>query len=161
MTISYTDTKVNTQNYALQPLINMPKTINLTITTPERIVFQDQVDEVVLPTPQGEIGILPNHLPLISLMSAGEIRVKKGEEMTPLAVSSGFIEVRNNQVTILADTAEKAEEIDEQRAQAGRERAQALMKERATDDVGLAGAQAALAKELARLKVARKKRKYT
>ena len=137
----------------------MPKVLNLTITTPEKIVYQETVEEIVLPTLQGEIGILPNHIPLVSILSAGEIRIKKQSETTLMAVSAGFIEVKNNNITILADTAEKAEEIDEQRAQAGRERALKLMQERGTDDVGLASAQAALAKELARLKVARKHRK--
>lgn len=138
----------------------MPKTLHLTITTPERVVLESEVSSVNVPTVDGEIGLLPDHIPLVSLLAPGELRAvtTAGEEQV-MAVSGGFIEVRDNAVVILADTAEKAEEIDETRAQAAREKAQKLMQERATDDVGFADAQAAMAKELARLKVVRKRRK--
>jgi len=138
----------------------MPKSLHLTITTPERIVLESEVSSVNVPTVDGEIGLLPDHIPLVSLLAPGELHAvtTMGEEQI-MAVSGGFIEVRDNAVVILADTAEKAEEIDEARAQAGREKAQKLMQERATDDVGFADAQAAMAKELARLKVVRKRRK--
>jgi len=134
--------------------------LHLTITTPERIVLESEVSSVNVPTVDGEIGLLPDHIPLVSLIAPGELHAvtTAGEEQI-MAVSGGFIEVRDNAVVILADTAEKAEEIDEVRAQAGREKAQKLMQERATDDVGFADAQAAMAKELARLKVVRKRRK--
>lgn len=135
-------------------------TLHLTITTPERIVLEIEVRSVNVPTVDGEIGLLPDHIPLVSLLAPGELHaVTTGGDEQIMAVSGGFIEVRDNAVVILADTAEKAEEIDEVRAQAGRERAQKLMQERATDDVGFADAQAAMAKELARLKVVRKRRK--
>jgi F-type H+-transporting ATPase subunit epsilon len=136
------------------------KTLHLTITTPERVVLESEVSSVNVPTVDGEIGLLPDHIPLVSLLAPGELHAvtSAGEEQI-MAVSGGFIEVRDNAVVILADTAEKAEEIDETRAQAAREKAQKLMTERATDDVGFADAQAAMAKELARLKVVRKKRK--
>jgi F-type H+-transporting ATPase subunit epsilon len=138
----------------------MSKTLHLTITTPERIVLESEVSSVNVPTVDGEIGLLPDHIPLVSLLAPGELHAvtTAGEEQI-MAVSGGFIEVRDNAVVILADTAEKAEEIDEVRAQAGREKALKLMQERATDDVGFADAQAAMAKELARLKVVRKRRK--
>lgn len=134
--------------------------LHLTITTPERIVLESEVSSVNVPTVDGEIGLLPDHIPLVSLLAPGELHAvtTAGEEQI-MAVSGGFIEVRDNAVVILADTAEKAEEIDEVRAQAGREKALKLMQERATDDVGFADAQAAMAKELARLKVVRKRRK--
>lgn len=134
--------------------------LHLTITTPERVVLETEVRSVNVPTLDGEIGILQNHIPLVSILAAGELSLTtiKGEQQV-MAVSGGFVEVRDNQIVILADTAEKAEEIDEARAQAAREKAQALMQERATDDVGFADAQAAMAKELARLKVVRKHRK--
>ncbi len=138
----------------------MPKSLHLTITTPERVVLETEVRSVNVPTVDGEIGILQNHIPLVSILAPGELYLitTKGEHET-MAVSGGFVEVRDNRIVILADTAEKAEEIDETRAQVAREKAQALMQERATDDVGFADAQAAMAKELARLKVARKHRK--
>lgn len=134
--------------------------LHLTITTPERIVLETEVRSVNVPTVDGEIGILQNHIPLVSILAPGELYLTntKGEQET-MAVSGGFVEVRDNRIVILADTAEKAQEIDEARAQAAREKAQALMQERATDDVGFADAQAAMAKELARLKVVRKHRK--
>lgn len=134
--------------------------LHLTITTPERVVLETEVRSVNVPTVDGEIGILQNHIPLVSILAPGELYLTttKGEQET-MAVSGGFVEVRDNRIVILADTAEKAEEIDETRAQAARERAQKLMTERATDDVGFADAQTALAKELARLKVVRKRRK--
>ncbi|MFA6098233.1 MAG: F0F1 ATP synthase subunit epsilon [Patescibacteria group bacterium] len=137
----------------------MANKINFEITTPERVVFSDQVDEVVLPTMQGEIGILPNHIPLVSLLSAGEIRIKKGKEEFFMAVSGGFIEVRPDKVVVLADTAERAEEIDEKRAEEARQRAQALAHEKRTDAREFAAITAKMEKELARLKVATRRRR--
>ncbi len=134
-------------------------TLHLTITTPERVVFDEDVASVNVPTQMGEVGILPHHIPLVSVLQPGELHYVVGGEVQAMAVSGGFVEVRDNRVIILADTAEKAEEIDEVRAQEARAKAQRLMQERATDDVGFADAQAALAKELARLKVVRKRRK--
>ncbi|MEK7632062.1 MAG: F0F1 ATP synthase subunit epsilon [Patescibacteria group bacterium] len=134
--------------------------LHLTITTPERIVLETEVSSVNVPTVDGEIGILLNHIPLVSILAPGELRAvtSTGEEQV-MAVSGGFVEVRDNAVVILADTAEHAHEIDEQRAEEARQKAQQIMTERATDDVGFADAQAAMAKELARLKVVRKRRK--
>lgn len=134
-------------------------TLHLTITTPERVVFDEDVASVNVPTQMGEVGILPNHIPLVSVLQAGELHFVQAGTEQAMAVSGGFVEVRDNRVIILADTAERAEEIDEARAQAAREKAQKLMQERASDDVGFADAQAAMAKELARLKVVRKKRR--
>ena len=137
----------------------MAEKLNFEITTPEKIVFSEQVDEVVLPTPQGEVGILPNHIPLVSLLSAGELRIKKGDDITYMAVSGGFIEVRPDKVVVLADTAEQAEEIDEQRAEEARKKAMGLSKEKRADAREFAAISAKMEKELARLKVARKKRR--
>lgn len=137
----------------------MANKINFEITTPERIVYSDQIDEVVLPTPNGEIGILPNHIPLVSLLSAGEIRVKKGSDVIYMAVSGGFIEVRPDKVMVLADTAEHAEEIDEAKAEEARKRAQELSKEKRADAREFAALSAKIEKELARLKVAKRRRR--
>ena len=133
--------------------------LNFEITTPERVVFSEEIDEVVLPTPQGEVGILPNHIPLVSLLSAGELRIKKGGETTYMAVSGGFIEVRPDKVVVLADTAEHAEDIDEERAEEARKRAQELSQEKRTDAKEFAALSAKIEKEFARLKVARKRRR--
>ncbi|MDD5040134.1 MAG: F0F1 ATP synthase subunit epsilon [Patescibacteria group bacterium] len=132
--------------------------IRFEITTPERTVFSDEVDEVILPTPQGEIGVLPNHIPLVSLLSAGELRIKKGGETIYMAVSGGFLQVRPDKVVVLSDTAERAEEIDETKADEARKRAQELVKEKRVDASEFARLSAKIEKELARLKVARKRR---
>lgn len=137
----------------------MASKINLEITTPERVIYADEIDELVLPTPQGEIGVLPHHVPVISLMSAGEIRITKDSETTTMAVSGGFIEVQPNKVIVLADTAERAEEIDEQRAEEARQRAEKLLKEKRVDQQQFAALSAKIEKELARLKVVRRKRR--
>ena len=137
----------------------MPNKIKFEITTPERIVYSDEVDEVVLPTPMGEIGILPHHIPLVSLLSAGELRIKKGGELICVAVSGGFIEVRPDKVTVLADTAEHAEEIDEVRAEEARKKAEGLVKEKRVDAAEFAALSAKIEKELARLKVVKRRRR--
>ncbi|MFA6908649.1 MAG: F0F1 ATP synthase subunit epsilon [Patescibacteria group bacterium] len=133
-------------------------TLRLEITTPESVVYTDSVDEIVLPTVQGEIGILPHHVPLMTVLRAGEIRIKKGGEETSMAVSGGFVEVRPDAVVILADTAERAEDIDEQRAEEARQRAHALLEEKQVDQVEFAELSSKIEKELARVKVVRKRR---
>lgn len=137
----------------------MSNKLNFEITTPEKVVYSDQVDEVVLPTPQGEIGILPNHIPLVSLLASGELRIKKGNEIVYMAVSGGFIEVKPDKVVVLADMAEQAEEIDEQKAEAARKAAESLIKEKRVDAAEFAALSAKIEKELARLKVARRRRR--
>ncbi|KKQ55256.1 MAG: ATP synthase epsilon chain [Parcubacteria group bacterium GW2011_GWA2_38_13] len=133
--------------------------IKFKIVTPERTVYEDTVDEVVVPTVDGEIAILPNHIPLISILQAGELRTKKGNEEKIIAVSSGFVQVNKNEVVILADTAEHADEIDEKRAEEAHERAKKLLEEtKNIEEVDYTNLAAKLEKELARLKVARKKK---
>lgn len=136
----------------------MSPEIKFEIITPERVVLSDEFDEVVLPSAMGEIGILPNHKPLIALLAPGEIRVKKGGETLYMAISGGFVEVRPDKVVVLADTAERAEEIDETRAEEARQKAQKIRESAAT-----MAERAALAdrieKQLARLKVAKHRRK--
>ncbi|MFA5030943.1 MAG: F0F1 ATP synthase subunit epsilon [Patescibacteria group bacterium] len=136
----------------------MSDKIHLKITTPERVVMADDVDEVVLPTAMGEIGILPHHIPLVALLAPGEIRVKKDNTESFLAVSGGFIEVQPKRVIVLADTAEHAHEIDEQRAEEARKRAEELRKTKRVDATDFALVAANLEKELARLRVVRKHR---
>lgn len=136
------------------------KTLHFQIATPERVVFEaPAVEAITLPTKMGEITILPDHLPIVSSLVPGEVRVRVGGQDISMAVSGGFIEVTPGRVVVLADTAERAEEIDERRAEEAREKARKLMQEKRvaeeTDYVALA---AKLEKELARLHVVRKHR---
>lgn len=135
------------------------KTLNFKIVTPERVVFEDIVDEVILPTTEGEITVLPHHIPLVALLQAGVLRIKKGNEETPLAVSSGVIEIDGKRVVVLADTAERVDELEEEKIERAREEARKLMESKRGDEEGFAEATAALERELARLKVARRYRK--
>lgn len=133
--------------------------IKFKIATPERVVYEDEIDQITLPTKMGEVTILPNHIPLVSSLMPGEILIKKGKEEMPMAVSGGFLEFNNNQLVILADTAERIEEIDEQRAEEGRKRAQELLdRKQDKEEVDFTALAAKMEKELARLKVARKYR---
>lgn len=129
------------------------------IVTPERIVFEERVDAVTLPTQSGEITVLPSHMPLVSMLKAGEVLVCKDGEKIPLAVSSGVIEVNENRLTVLADTADRLDELQEDKVEKAREGALKLMQEKRADTEGFAEASAILERELARLKVVRKYRK--
>lgn len=130
--------------------------INFKIATPERVVYKDEVDSVTLPTKIGEITVLPNHIPLISILAPGEIIIKNNGEETLIAVSGGFVEVLSTKVVVLADSAEKSEEIDIARAEAAIERAKAMRETRATDIREFATLSAQIEKELVRVKVGRK-----
>ena len=133
-------------------------TMQLDIITAERVVYSDQVSILVAPGIEGELGILPHHAPLLTTLQPGEIRVvKEGEEDTFIAVSSGFLEVMANKVVILTDTAERADEIDEARAQEAVQRAQESLEHRTTD-MDLERAMASLRKSQSRLKVVRRRR---
>lgn len=137
--------------------------IDLQITTPEGVVYKaGDIDGISLPTSTGEITILPGHIPLVSALVAGEARIKKGEETEFLAVSGGFIEVQpNSKVVVLADTAERAEHIDIDRAEKARQKAEELMKEKHTNDVEYAALASKIEREMARLKVARRRKSHT
>ncbi|HBW73926.1 MAG: ATP synthase epsilon chain [Candidatus Magasanikbacteria bacterium GW2011_GWA2_45_39] len=133
--------------------------LHIQLTTPERIVYKADVEELSLPTSMGEITVLPNHIPLIATLAQGEIRAREvgGEKI--FACSGGFIEIKpDGTVVILADNAERAEEIDEARADIARKRAEELMKEKVTDQVEYAAISTKLERELARLRVVRKHR---
>ena len=135
------------------------KKLQFKITTPEREVYNGQVDQVTIPTRTGEITVLPEHIPLVAILVPGELVIKKDKEEISLAVSSGFIEVLPDKVTILADTAELAEEINEQAVEEAHKRALDLQKEKRFDAEEYAALAAQIERELVRLKVARK-RKY-
>jgi len=132
--------------------------INLKIVTPERVVFEDSVDSISAMTENGEITILPNHIPLVSLLRAGEMRLKDGETNSLLSVSTGLIEVRpGNQVIILADTAERSDELALEEIEKAKDLAlQRLEEARNQSDVAYADAMVHLEREIARHKVASK-----
>ncbi len=134
--------------------------INLKIITPEKVAYEGEADQITLPTQDGEITVLANHIPLISAMKHGELIIKNNGKEIPMAVWGGFIEVKNSGITILTDVAERMEEIDEWKAEEARKKAEELLKEKdKLSDVAFADAAAALEKSLARLKVARRRRK--
>ncbi|MDP2837923.1 MAG: ATP synthase F1 subunit epsilon [Candidatus Moranbacteria bacterium] len=135
--------------------------IKFKIVTPERIVIEEEVYQATLPVLGGEVTILPNHVPYIGALQAGEIILRKvaGGDEVSLATSGGFVEFHDNTLSILADTVERAEEIDLARAEEARLRAEALKKERLTmDDEEYARTAALVEKELTRVKVARRHR---
>jgi F-type H+-transporting ATPase subunit epsilon len=129
------------------------------LVSPERIVYSDDdVDMVLVPGADGELGILPNHAPLLTALGVGELRIRKGSEEECFAVHGGFMEVLANKVIVMADTAEHADEIDLARAEAARERVERRYRER-PDGLDMARLQAALRRSRVRLKVARRRRR--
>ena len=134
--------------------------ITFEIATPERVVYKNTVDSLTLPTREGEITVLPQHIPLVSMLAPGAITVRKGNEEQYMAVSGGFIEVMpNNRVVVLADTAERAEELTLEAVEKARADAvRTLEEKRGADTESFTAAAAALERELARLKVAHKHR---
>jgi len=132
-------------------------TIKLEIVTPEAKTYSEDVDMVTLTGTEGEMGILPQHMPLMTQLVAGEIIAKKGAETIFLAVGDGFVQVTGDRVAILTDMAIKAEDIDEAKAEEARQRAEARLAEKITAEEA-AAASAALAHSLAQLKVKRRQR---
>lgn len=131
--------------------------LKLDIVTIERQVFSSEVDIVIAPGVEGELGILPRHAPLITVLSEGELRVKRGSEEQTFAIGGGYLEVLDNQVTVLANSAERADEIDMARAEEARARAERLLKEGPVDPVNRRMIEGALRRSTVRLKVARKR----
>jgi F-type H+-transporting ATPase subunit epsilon len=130
-------------------------TIKLEIVTPEAKTFSDDVDMVTLTGIDGEMGILPQHMPLMTQLVAGEIHAKKGAENIFLAVGDGFVQVTGEKISILTDMAIKAENIDEAKAEEARQRAESRLAEKLTDE-DAAMVSASLAHALAQLKVKRR-----
>jgi F-type H+-transporting ATPase subunit epsilon len=131
--------------------------IHLEIVTAERVVLSDDVDQINAPTKDGRVGILPRHAPLLTVLDVGELDIIKDGTSTPFAISGGFMEVLPNRVTILADTAERADEIDEARAEAARRHAEERIAQRQSDQE-MVLAEAELRRALIRLRVAQLKR---
>ena len=132
----------------------LPTHIDLQIVTPERMIVQEQVDEVQIPGSEGYFGVLPGHTPLLASLAVGELWYRKGTEKTYLSIAFGFAEVLPDRVTILARLAERAEEIDIARAEAARTRAQQRVEQQPQSDVDYERARVALTKSLTRLQVA-------
>lgn len=127
--------------------------LSLEVATPTRLVVAETVDEVVLPGSEGYFGVLPGHAPLLATLGVGELMYRKGTAQHHLALTGGFAEVRNDKVIVLAENAERPDEIDRERAQRARDRAERRLSGREAD-VDYARAQAALARALTRLQVA-------
>ncbi len=132
--------------------------IRLEVVTPERAVLQDDVDMVIAPASEGYVGILPHHTPLITTLGPGELRIKKGGVESSLAIFGGFMDVRPDRVVILTDAAEQADEIDESRAQAARERAKQALQAGPTG-MEEARARASLERAMVRLRVSERRRR--
>jgi F-type H+-transporting ATPase subunit epsilon len=131
--------------------------LDIEIVTGERVVFQEHdVDMVVAPGGAGVLGILPEHAPLITTLSLGELRIKKGNEEQSILVYGGFMEVVDNKVLVLADSAERAEEVDVERAEEARRRAEASIAGRQTT-IELEEAQHSLRQATLRLKVGQRR----
>ncbi|MEW5721072.1 MAG: F0F1 ATP synthase subunit epsilon [Chloroflexota bacterium] len=135
----------------------MPK-IKLDIVTVERTVLSEDVDFISAPGIDGVLGILPRHTPLMTALNEGELHYRKDGVEYDFAIGGGFVEVRPDHVIVLADSAERADEIDEQRAQAARERAERALKEKPRSDVEFARLERSLRRAEVRLKVAKRKR---
>lgn len=129
------------------------KNITVEIVTPERVAYSEPADFVVVPGVEGYLGILPMHAPIVAGIDIGIIKVITGGQETKLAVSGGFMEVSNDKVVILADSAEQSDEIDVKRAKAAQERAEQRLANRASD-IDVARAEAALRRAISRLKAA-------
>jgi F-type H+-transporting ATPase subunit epsilon len=133
-------------------------TFKLEIVTAEKMIFSDDVSAVIAWGVEGQLGILPHHAPLMTILQPGDLMIRKDKEEEYLVISGGFLEVRPDKVVILADACERVDEIDVARAEEARRRAQETMK---TAPLGAeaASAVAALRRSLARLKVAEKRRR--
>ncbi len=129
------------------------KMLHVEVVTAEREIYSGEADMVVARGTEGTLGILPEHAALLTTLAIGEMRIKLGGAEEPLFIAGGFLEVRDNVVTVLADTAEHAEEIDEARAEEARRRAQERL-EQAISDVDRAEMLGALERAISRIKVA-------
>jgi len=130
--------------------------LKLDIVTAERVVYSEDVDAVIAPGVDGQLGILPHHAPLMTTLQAGELVVRREGKEDSLAISGGFLEVRPDRVIVLADSAERAEEIDMSRAEAAKKRAEERLGDRRAPELDDARAEAALRRAMARLTVAEK-----
>lgn len=134
----------------------MADQVRLRLVTPRRLLLDGEVDEVTAPGALGQFGVLPNHISFLTLLEAGEVSYKQGADRRHLALAGGYAEVVDNVMTVLADAAEYADEIDTERAQRAKERAEKKMSEVNWEEKEFAEAEAALRRALVRLQVASK-----
>ena len=137
--------------YGLMPL-------HLEIVTPERLAYSDEVDMVLVPGIEGELGILPHHAPLVSLLGVGELKIRKGGDEESFAIVGGFLQVRPDKVVVMAETADMASEIDLDLAREARREAERALETGYVEGADLAVARAELQQALLRIRVAERRR---
>lgn len=140
--------------------MSLPRELTLEIVTPDRLLLREQVDEVELPGTEGYLGILPGHTPLLATLRVGEMWYRKGQQKHFVAMAFGFAEVLPDRVTVLAQIAEKAEEIDVKRAEEARQRAEQRLAKTSVTDTDFERARIALLKSISRLQVASRSRMH-
>jgi F-type H+-transporting ATPase subunit epsilon len=133
--------------------------LQLEIVTPERRVYADEVDMVLVPGIDGELGVLPHHTPLVSLLGAGELRIRKAGDEESFAIVGGFLQVGPDKVVVMAETADMASEIDLERAQEARREAERALESGFHEGADLAAARAQLQQALLRIRVAERRRR--
>lgn len=132
----------------------MAQTIRLELVTPQRLLISEDVDEVVAPGYLGEFGVLPEHTPFLAILAIGVLRYRQGTEVRKIAVGGGFAEVTGDRMVVMADVAERAEEIDVERARRAHARAEEELKSLSLDDATYAKAYSALRRAIARMSAA-------
>ncbi|MEJ7748973.1 MAG: F0F1 ATP synthase subunit epsilon [Candidatus Limnocylindrales bacterium] len=131
--------------------------IELEIVTPERLAYRDTVDAVVLPGSEGELGVLPHHAPLVSMLGVGELRIRKGADEETFAIAGGFLQVRPDKVVVMAEMADLASEIDLAKAEEARREAERVLEAGYQEGADLSLARAALQQALLRIRVAERR----
>lgn len=134
--------------------------LHVSVVTPEKTLVETEADEVIIPTPQGEIAILPQHIPLLTQVAPGELIIKKGTNSQHLAVVGGFVELGNNRLYILADFGIASGDINERRAHEAKERAEKLLESKLTDEE-FAHATAELERAMTQIRLLTKLKKNT
>jgi len=144
-------------------MFDSDKIIKLEVVTPERVVLKRNIYRITVPTKEGEITVLPKHLPLVSILIPGVLEfVNENNEREVVSVSGGFVEVLRNKVVILADTAERAEELDSEQVEEARKKAEQMVRETKREDAeSFAEISTSLAKEMARSKAVKRWKKIT
>ena len=131
--------------------------LHLEIVTPERLAYSEDVDSVTLPGVEGELGVLPGHAPLVSILGVGELRIKRGGTEESFAIVGGFLQVRPDKVVVMAETADLASEIDLEKAQEARREAERAIESGFHEAADLSAARAALQQALLRIRVAERR----
>jgi len=131
--------------------------LQLEIVTPERLAYSDQVDAVILPGSEGELGVLPHHAPLVTTLGIGELRIRKGSTEESFAIVGGFLQVRPDKVVVMAETADMASEIDLEKAQEARREAERALESGFHEGADLSAARASLQQALIRIRVAERR----